>query len=104
MRDDPAYWEGYYSADSSLAFSLKYAYSDRIRYYWERPEVSVALDRLFESLRGRPIPPQLLSQYLPRFGSVHGGEPVSLGPQEIAVAAVDAELGRYEAACYPAKA
>jgi D-tagatose-bisphosphate aldolase class II non-catalytic subunit len=104
MRDDPASWEGYYSADSSLAFSLKYAYSDRIRYYWERPEVSVALDRLFESLRGREIPPQLLSQYLPRFGSVHGGEPLSLGPKEIAVAAVDAELGRYEAACYPARA
>lgn len=101
MRDDPEYWKGYYAADSSLAFSLKYAYSDRIRYYWERPEVSVALDRLFDSLRGRELPPQLLSQYLPRFGSVHGKGQSRLGPEEIAMAAVDAELARYEAACYP---
>ncbi len=101
MRDDPAYWKGYYASDSFLAFSLKYAYSDRIRYYWERPEVSVALDRLFDSLRDREIPPQLLSQYLPRFGSVHERSPTIRGPEEIAVEAVDAELGRYEAACYP---
>jgi D-tagatose-1,6-bisphosphate aldolase subunit GatZ/KbaZ len=101
MRDDPAYWEGYYLRDSSLAFSLKYAYSDRIRYYWGRPEVSVALDRLFDSLRGREIPPQLVSQYLPRFGSVHEKGPEICGPEEMAVAAVDAELQRYEAACYP---
>lgn len=102
MRDDPRHWKDYYPADSSLAFSLKYAYSDRIRYYWERADVSVALDQLFESLRGRELPPQLLSQYLPRFGSVHEPPLGGLGPEEIAIAAVDEELARYEAACYPA--
>jgi len=102
MRNDPTRWKGYYVPDSSLAFSLKYAYSDRIRYYWERPEVSVALDRLFDSLRGREIPPQLISQYLPRFGSVHESTWAIPAPEELAIAAVDSELQRYEAACYPA--
>jgi D-tagatose-bisphosphate aldolase class II non-catalytic subunit len=101
MRDDPSHWKDYYPQDASLAFSLKFAYSDRIRYYWDKPAVSSALARLFDSLRGKVIPLQLMSQYLPRFGSVHEGGAALREPRELAIAAVDAELRRYEAACYP---
>lgn len=101
MRDNPGSWKDYYPPDSSLGFELKYSYSDRIRYYWRRPEVTVALDRLFESLRGRDIPAQLLSQYLPRFGSVHAGDAGQIKVDEIPLDAVDDELARYDAACYP---
>ncbi|HWR12985.1 MAG TPA: class II D-tagatose-bisphosphate aldolase, non-catalytic subunit [Rectinemataceae bacterium] len=104
MRDDPEYWRGYYAPDSSLAFSLKYAYSDRIRYYWNKPAVLAALENLFASLRGRELPRQLLSQYLPRLGSVHGDGSSIRGPEELALAAVNAELGRYAAACHSAPA
>jgi len=101
MVTNPEHWKGYYPDDASLSFLLVYGYSDRIRYYWSRPEVAAAVGRLFEDLRRMGIPPQLVSQYVPRIGPVQEAAHVNRDPESIVVAAVDRELGRYEKACYP---
>ncbi len=46
-------------------WTLQYSLSDRIRYYWNVPEVRAACEALVADLRGRGIPLTLLSQYLP---------------------------------------
>jgi D-tagatose-bisphosphate aldolase class II non-catalytic subunit len=100
MRDD-RHWKGYYPEGDELA--LLYSLSDRARYYWDSPSLSAEVSRLFSSLEGRAIPPGLLSQYLPRLGGPHAAAALGgrSGPRDLAMLSVDAELARYEAACFP---
>jgi D-tagatose-1,6-bisphosphate aldolase subunit GatZ/KbaZ len=66
MQADPGYWQGYYRGDErQLAFARKYSLSDRIRYYWARPEMQAALDELITRLENSPPPLALISQHLP---------------------------------------
>ena len=65
MHADPRQWRGYYRDDGGLALDLSYSLSDRIRYYWPHPDVQRACDSLLASLRRRPPPLTLVSQYLP---------------------------------------
>lgn len=101
MVASPAHWKGYYPEDQSLPLTLAYGYSDRVRYYWDRPEVTAAVQSLFAGLRGREIPPQMLSQHLPRMGGVHEAARFRGDPESLVIAAVDDELRRYENACDP---
>ena len=101
MRASPEHWKGYYPEDASLPLMLAYGYSDRVRYYWDRPEVASAVLSLFAGLRGREIPPQILSQRLPRMGGVHEAARFPGDPESLAITAVEDELGRYERACDP---
>jgi D-tagatose-1,6-bisphosphate aldolase subunit GatZ/KbaZ len=101
MREKPEHWKGYYPEDSSLSFHLKYAYSDRARYYWEQPEIAAAVRLLFENLWRSGIPPQLASQFLPRLQEEAAPREPERDPKAFVLAAVDAELARYERACAP---
>jgi D-tagatose-1,6-bisphosphate aldolase subunit GatZ/KbaZ len=103
MRGDDSDWKGYYDPGDSL--ELAYSLSDRARYYWGRPEVAAEIDRLFAALEGRSAPPGLVSQYLPRLDGPQCAirAAASLRPREIVMDAVDAELARYEAACFPGR-
>jgi D-tagatose-1,6-bisphosphate aldolase subunit GatZ/KbaZ len=66
MRANPVHWKGHYSAEErQAAFSRKYSLLDRIRYYWNVPEVEKSLSLLIENLRAMSIPGSLLSQFLP---------------------------------------
>ena len=66
MLRDPTHWRSYYRGDEDeVRRDLIYSYSDRCRYYWNQPAVQDEIARLFDNLRGRPIPLTLLSQYLP---------------------------------------
>jgi D-tagatose-1,6-bisphosphate aldolase subunit GatZ/KbaZ len=66
MRKDPVHWKDYYRGDQAQQrLSRQFSLSDRIRYYWPRPEVGQALARLLGNLEVGPIPLALLSQYLP---------------------------------------
>jgi D-tagatose-1,6-bisphosphate aldolase subunit GatZ/KbaZ len=66
MRREPAYWKDYYRGDEArLRLSRQFSLSDRIRYYWTRPEVEKALARLLANLEASGLPLPLLSQYLP---------------------------------------
>jgi D-tagatose-1,6-bisphosphate aldolase subunit GatZ/KbaZ len=74
MRRDPRYWQAYYTHAATQTFDLQYSLSDRIRYYWNAPEVQAACAALFENLKERGIPLTLLSQYLPvQYAAVRAG-------------------------------
>ncbi len=66
MKHQPEFWEKYYrGTPRQQAFARKYAFSDRIRYYWPQKSVRESVEKLFENLRNCEIPFTLLSQFLP---------------------------------------
>ena len=74
MRENPRYWQSYYTDASRRQFDLQYSLSDRIRYYWADEAVQRACAHLLAQLASGPLPLSLLSQYLPRqFARVREG-------------------------------
>lgn len=66
MLDNPAHWKPYYTGSSAyLQFARKYSFSDRARYYWPDARVRRSLARLLDNLERHPVPPTLLSQFMP---------------------------------------
>jgi D-tagatose-1,6-bisphosphate aldolase subunit GatZ/KbaZ len=75
MRADTRHWRGYYHDPATESFDLSYSLSDRIRYYWPHADVQRACASMLETLRRRPIPLTLMSQYLPRqYAAVRSGQ------------------------------
>ena len=84
MLREPKDWEPYYTGSSEEQKLLRrYSYSDRVRYYWHRPEIETAVGRLVANLSTVTIPESMLSRYLPaqylrlRMGEI-GGDPAAL--------------------------
>jgi D-tagatose-1,6-bisphosphate aldolase subunit GatZ/KbaZ len=66
MIEHPEDWQHHYHGDSQTLRRLRvHSYSDRIRYYWNRPEATAAVAKLVENLNSTEIPETLLSDYLP---------------------------------------
>lgn len=66
MIEHPKYWEEHYQGNLiEQQFARRFSFSDRSRYYWARPEVQQAVDKLLTNLIEHPIPLSLLSQYMP---------------------------------------
>lgn len=66
MQREPADWQGHYHGTlEELAMLRQFSYSDRVRYYWQRPAVVAAVEKLLANLRGVQIPESMLSRYLP---------------------------------------
>lgn len=97
MLVHPDDWRGHYHGDDlSLRLQRHYSYSDRIRYYWNRPEATAAVERLLTSLRGRNIPETLLHQHLPQIAARGvGGD-----AEDVLIASVDEVLGCYDRAAH----
>ena len=100
MLREPADWQTYYTGSPADQRLLRvYSYSDRIRYYWHRPEIAAAVERLIANLSSVKIPETMCSRYLPaqyrrvREGSI-AGDPVSM-----IVDAIRDVLRVYAAAC-----
>lgn len=94
MLSSPAEWNGHYHGDeAALRLQRHYSYSDRIRYYWNRPEAAVAVNALMKALEGRALPEPLLRQYLPEFATMG-----SACAEDILIAAVDEVLATYDRA------
>ncbi len=76
MLAHPADWQKHYHGDTrDQAFARQYSYSDRIRYYWGRPEAEAAVAKLIDNLSAHPVPLSLLCQYLPvQYQAVRAGE------------------------------
>lgn len=76
MLSNPTHWQKYYHGDQvSQAFSRKYSYSDRSRYYWPVKDVQIASQKLLGNLGKKTIPLTLLSQYLPeQYARIRSGE------------------------------
>jgi D-tagatose-1,6-bisphosphate aldolase subunit GatZ/KbaZ len=99
MRREPRHWRSYYTDPARQGLDLQFSLSDRIRYYWARPEVASACDALLARLGGRPLPLTLLSQYLPRqFEAVRAGQ-LENDARALALAGVSQVLVHYAQAC-----
>jgi D-tagatose-1,6-bisphosphate aldolase subunit GatZ/KbaZ len=65
MLENPSYWRKYYQgSEKEQALKRKFSLSDSIRYYWARPEVQIAFERLLKNLGEQTLPYSLLSQYV----------------------------------------
>ena len=100
MLKEPDNWRKYYQGDASeLRLQRHFSFSDRIRYYWPRPDAQAAVDRLFAKLGNKLIPEPLISQYLGGlYPKVVDGS-LSARPRELVVGAVLQVLLRYDQAC-----
>ena len=100
MQANPGYWQGYYRGDErQLAFARKYSLSDRIRYYWARPEVQPALGELIERLEQSPPPLTLVSQHLPaQYWEIRQGR-LQIDPRALIHAKIQEITAQYAWAC-----
>lgn len=100
MLENPVHWKNYYQGEEhAVRLARKYSYSDRARYYWPRPLVATALQRLLSNLTTHPSPTSLLHQYLPQQAeAVRAGE-LSNRPAELIRHKILAVLGHYAYAC-----
>lgn len=75
MLRDPSQWKAYYhGSEEDVRRDLIYSFSDRCRYYWNRPEVQKEVVRLLQNLASIQIPLPLISQYLPlEYGAIRAG-------------------------------
>ena len=100
MLKNPAHWQKHYGGDAQAQkFARFYSFSDRIRYYWNTPDVQQAVERLMADLGEKPLPLTLLSQYLPRqYEKVRSGE-LGNQPHTLLLDRVMEVLDGYESAC-----
>ena len=97
MLAEPGNWQKHYHGDDKqLALARKYSFSDRARYYIGQPEVTKAIDKLFDNLRDYPIPMNMLHQYMPvSYTKVRDGI-LTLDPKELALDGVANFMLDYE--------
>jgi D-tagatose-1,6-bisphosphate aldolase subunit GatZ/KbaZ len=94
MRSDPGHWGRYYTGTPrDLWVQRHFSYSDRIRYYWPRPEAEAAVADLRSRLAGVDVPAPVMEQYLP-------GLPAG-SADDVLITAVQRVLRIYDAACAP---
>ena len=99
MLREPQNWRGYYAGNADeLRIQRHFSFSDRIRYYWARPEAQAAVDRLFARLGERVIPEPLISQYLGALYPAVADGVLPARSRELAIAAVQRILARYDRA------
>jgi D-tagatose-1,6-bisphosphate aldolase subunit GatZ/KbaZ len=102
MHRDPRHWKAYYTEPRSQSFDMQYSLSDRIRYYWNVPEVRTACEALIANLSARRIPLTLLSQYLPRqYAAIREGS-LANDARALLLDGVAQVLRTYVSACHPA--
>ena len=100
MLQHPEYWQKYYPGKpEEQAFKRKFSLSDRIRYYWVRPEVQAALDRLMTNLSGLKLPVSLMSQFAPQEMSLLTEQGAPWTPDNVISARISQVLNQYWRAC-----
>lgn len=100
MLEHPEHWQKHYGGDAQAQkFARSFSFSDRIRYYWNMPEVQQAVERLMTNLGEKPLPLTLLSQYMPaQFEKVRNGA-LSNHPHNLLLDRVMDVLDDYDFAC-----
>lgn len=101
MLNEPGHWQKYYSADEGPGrLYRRYSYSDRIRYYWNRPAIKQAVDKLFTNLSAIDVPLPLLSQYMPlQYAAVREGT-LANNPRAMVLHHIMQVTARYADACW----
>jgi len=101
MHQDPRHWQSYYQDAARVEFDLQYSLSDRVRYYWARPEVASATEQMLQRLETGTIPLTLISQYLPvQYGAIRSGA-LQNSPQALVYDGIAQVLRHYAYACDP---
>jgi D-tagatose 6-phosphate 4-epimerase len=99
MRADPGYWQRHYGHDAEATAGLRhYSLSDRVRYYWTKPEAQGAVAALMTALTGRIVPLTLFWQHLPA-AAFFADAP--LDPEALLIWRITETLRTYHAACHP---
>ncbi len=93
-------WEHHYTGDDQAVHLLRrYSYSDRVRYYWNEPQVKEAVETLISNLRQTAIPETMLSTFLPgEYRAVRAGT-LPLDAHSIIIHRIREVLRPYAAAC-----
>jgi D-tagatose-1,6-bisphosphate aldolase subunit GatZ/KbaZ len=100
MLRDPIHWQRYYHGPAAhQALMRRYAYSDRIRYYWSRPPVRAAFSRLMTNLRRNAMPEPLIRQYLPGVVPSAPRHRLRPDPEDLIVHHIRRVTRLYAAAC-----
>jgi D-tagatose-1,6-bisphosphate aldolase subunit GatZ/KbaZ len=100
MLAKPIYWEKYYLGSKDEQQILRrYSYSDRIRYYWNQPEVEQSVQQLLTNFATNSIPETILSQYLPQqYDAIRAGE-ITANAEQIIRHKIRAAIRPYSSAC-----
>ena len=100
MLEHPEHWQKHYGGDAQAQkFARSFSFSDRIRYYWNTPEVQQAVERLMMNLGEKPLPLTILSQYMPaQYEKVRNGA-LSSHPHDLLLDRVMDVLDDYDFAC-----
>ena len=102
MRQDPHHWKKYYlGSPAEQAFKRQYSRSDRIRYYWNRPEVQAALGQLMRNMQSRRIPLELWLEHAQQPAAALAERGAELGPRAIISETIAGRLRAYFEACRP---
>jgi D-tagatose-1,6-bisphosphate aldolase subunit GatZ/KbaZ len=65
MLREPENWEPYYAGSPEEQELLRlYSYSDRVRYYWHKPDIVAAVDALISNISNVHVPETMYSQHL----------------------------------------
>jgi D-tagatose-1,6-bisphosphate aldolase subunit GatZ/KbaZ len=95
MMADPKDWRAYVEAGPEEGRMMLYGLSDRVRYYWPKPEVQAAVRALFDGLRAADLAPGLVAQVTG--GMVGPVDPAGL-PETITRRMVGEVVARYRRA------
>jgi len=100
MLREPGDWMPYYGGSAAEQKLLRlYSYSDRIRYYWHRPEIAAAVARLISNLSSVTIPESMLSRYMPAQYQRLRKKEIAGDPASLVVDKICDVLRNYAAAC-----
>jgi D-tagatose-1,6-bisphosphate aldolase subunit GatZ/KbaZ len=100
MLESPGQWQKHYSGSAEEQHRLRiHSYSDRIRYYWQIPEVHEAVARLVANLQDHDIPESMLSDFLPAQYAKARQRQLENSPLPILFDCIGAALDPYIAAC-----
>jgi len=100
MLHNPQPWRDYYGGtDLEQQLLRQYSYSDRIRYYWQHPAVSQAVDQLIVNLSADGVPESMCSRYLPaQYARLRQGQ-IANDPKALIIDKIRDVLRFYAAAC-----
>ncbi len=100
MKAFPENWLKFYGDDpAEQAFSRKYSLSDRVRYYWNQPDIQRAVDSLLRNIAENPLPYPLLSQFLPEEARLIREGKLANTPEDLLEAHIGAVIRRYRQSC-----
>lgn len=100
MDSEPKNWKAYFSgSEEEVRLARIYSFSDRIRYYWNVPEVNQSVNELITNLETISIPLTLVSQYLPiQYAHIREGK-ISATPRKLIRDHILDVVRLYESAC-----